>query len=212
MASKTEICNLAIGHLGTAKEINDLDTERSQEAQACRRFYSISLESTIRDVKPSFARKFINLSLVQQQPTAEWQFMYRYPNDVLYVKRILSGLRNDNRQTRIPYLIGQDSSGAVIYTDMESAVMEVITKVDNPTIYPPDFILMLSFRLAMYIAPVLTGGNAFTGITKELYEKYAYHLMLSNQNTFNEEQRDEEPQSEFIRAREGEVMLPWHRR
>jgi len=137
MASKTEICNLAIGHLGTGKLIADFTTEQSAEAKACRRFYDPTLETTIRDVSPTFARKFVTLALVEETPTTEWDYSYRYPNDILKVRRILSGTRNDSRQSKVSYIEGFDNTGKLIYTDAADAVIEAIAKCDIPSLYPP---------------------------------------------------------------------------
>ena len=47
MASSTEIANLALSHLGNGTEIADLETERSSEASACRRFYDVALAQVL---------------------------------------------------------------------------------------------------------------------------------------------------------------------
>lgn len=204
MASKTEICNLAISHLGIAKEIGDIITENSQEANACRRFYDVARDAIIRDYAWPFCRMFKALPLVAQNPTDEWLFAYRYPNDVLKIKRILSGIRNDTRQSRVPYVISQDSVGKLILCDIEQAQIEYITTEDDPLVYPPDFILAFSYRLASYIAPRITGGNAFGAMSENLMKMYRYHLSIAIHNCSDEEQREEEVQSEFIRVRNGE--------
>lgn len=201
MASKTEICNLAISHLGIAKEISDFVTENSQEANACRRFYDVARDAVLRDFAWPFCRMFMALPLVANNPTDEWLYAYRYPNNALKIKRILSGLRNDNRQSRVPYIISQDSTGKLILCNIDQAQIEYITTEDDPLIYPADFILMFSYRLAAYIAPRITGGNAFTGIGENMMKMYQYHLALARHNAADEEQREEEPESEFIRGR-----------
>lgn len=201
MASKTEICNLAISHLGIAKEIADIVTENSQEANACRRYYDINRDATLRDFCPPFCIMFKALPLVELDPNDEWGFSYRYPNDVLMIKKVLSGIRNDNRQSRVPYKIGQDITGKLIFCDIEDAQIEYVTTEDDPLVYQPDFVLALSYRLAAYIAPRITGGNAFTGMGEKLMSMYQLHLSLAKHNAFQEEQRDEEPDSEFVRGR-----------
>lgn len=202
MASKTEICNFAISHLGTAKEISDLETENSQEAKVCRRFYDVALESTLRDFDWSFARKVKTLSLVEEEPNDEWSFSYRHPVDCIRILKIQSGTRNDTRQSRVSFFEGRDDVGRLVYTDQEDAIINYISKTENPQLYPPDFMLCLSFRLAYLIAPRITGGNAFTGIAKDMYTAYQMHLSQARQNALTEEQREEVVESEFVRGRE----------
>ena len=40
---KTELCNLALSKLGISTFIADVDTEKSLEAQACRKWFDITL-------------------------------------------------------------------------------------------------------------------------------------------------------------------------
>lgn len=203
MASKTEICNFAISHLGTAKEISDIDTDKSEEALVCKRFYEICKDATLRDFAWPFAVRFQALQLVEENPTDEWSYSYRYPIGCKYIKRILSGQRNDSHQTRVPYKIGSDTVGKLIYCDKEDAEIEFIADIDNPNFFTDDFCLALSYRLASYIAPRITGGNAFGEMSRMMLEKYAQHLALARQNAFNEMQADREVESEFIRVRGG---------
>lgn len=201
MASETEIANLALGHLGIGKEIADLDTERSSEAAACRRFYDISRDATLRDFSWPFATKFDDLALIEEDPTTEWAYAYVYPPDCLMIRRILSGTRNDTRQSRVPYKIAQGDSGLVVYTDAEDAVLEYTVKAEDPTIYPADFKMAMAFRLAVYIAPKVTGGDPFK-VGERCFAMYNMEITRAKASVINEEQAEEEVDSQFIRARE----------
>jgi len=99
MESDTALCNLAISHLGSSSEIANVETERSKEAAACRRFLSDTKREAFRDLKPPFATVIETLSLVEEDPNSEWSFSYRYPTDCSFFLRILSGTRNDSRQS-----------------------------------------------------------------------------------------------------------------
>lgn len=201
MASKTEICNQSLSHLGIGKEIANFTTEASQEAQACRRFYDQALEATLRDFNWPFATKFAALGLIEEDPTTEWSYSYRYPTDCLKIRRILSGVRNDKRDTRVEYKVGQDDSGLLIYTDMEDAEIEYTLNATDPQFYPSDFTNALAFRLAMYIAPRLTGGDPFK-MGDRAAKMYDYEVSRAKATALNEEQETVEAESEFIRARE----------
>ena len=102
MATKIEICNMALSHLGTGKVIQSL-TERSEEARSINTFYDVAYVATIRDFSIPSTKKFLTLQLVEENPTSEWRYSYRYPNECVLIKRILSGTRNDSRQTRVPF-------------------------------------------------------------------------------------------------------------
>lgn len=110
-SSKTEIVNIALAHLGVGSEISNLDTDQSTEANAMRRFYESAKDEVLRDLNWPFTTVFASLALVEEDPTDEWSYSYRYPSDALKIRRVLSGLRNDTRQSRVPYKLGQDASG-----------------------------------------------------------------------------------------------------
>jgi len=200
-SSKTEICNLALSHLGIGTEISNVDTEQSTDAATMRRFYEIAKDECFRDFNWPFATKFATLALVEEDPTEEWGFSYRYPSDCLRLRRILSGVRNDNRQSRVPYKIGQDDSGLLIYTDMEDAEIEYTKMSDDPSLYPSDFTMALSYKLAFYVAPRLAKGDPF-GLGQKSAQNYMLYMNKAANNALNEQQDEEDPQAEYIRSRE----------
>lgn len=200
MATKSEIANLALSHLGVGKEISNLDTDNSSEGAVCRRFYEISKDATLRDFPWPFATKFRALALIDENPTTEWDYAYRYPTDCLKVRRILSGQRTDTNDSRESYKIGRDDGGQIIYTDFRDANIEYTLRANDPGQYPPDFTLALSFRLAFYIAPTVTAGDPFQ-LQQKMMQMYMYEISTAAKTAVNEEQPDVEPNSEFERSR-----------
>lgn len=199
--SKTVIANLALSHLGSGKEIGDLDTENSDEANTIRRFYDEALKKILEDFDWPFASKIADLTQVATNPNDEWNYSYRYPADCVRVRRILSGIRTDNRQSRIPYKISKDSGGRLIFTDLDSAKLEYTEKIETVELYPAAFVMAMSYLLAMYGAPRITGGDPF-GLGPKAAENYVAELTNAKSNALNEEQPDQPTESEFVRARE----------
>jgi hypothetical protein len=205
-SSSTEICNLALSHLAQGQEIANLDTEKSDAAAACRRFYEIARDEMLRAFHWPFATKFAFLGLVEELDVdsaggSEWRYSYRYPVDCLKLRRILSGSRNDNRQSRVPYKIARDENGSLIYSDLEEAEVEYTVKVTEVIYFQPDFVMALSLLLAAYIAPRLTNGDPFR-LGNRAVELHKMAYMHASANAVGEEQQEELPESEFIRARD----------
>jgi hypothetical protein len=200
MASDTEICNLALTHIGVGAEIANLATDKGQEAQACRRVYDTCLKKALRDFEWPFASKVLALALVTADPTSEWSFSYQYPTDCLHFRKILSGKRNDSRQSRIPYKFSYGDSGQVIFTDKSNAEGEYTVYVSDPARFPPDFQMALSLLIGAYISPRLTKGDPFK-VGDRCLKLYEYEISRAKATAVNEEQGEEEPDSEFIRGR-----------
>lgn len=199
-SSKTEICNLGLFHIGVGIQIANIDTEKSNEATVMNRIYDTTLDEVLRDGYWPFASTIQSLALVSTQPNNEWAFAYRYPSDCLKVRRILSGVRNDTHQSRVPYKIIQDSQGLLILTDMSLAQIEYTVRTSNPLLMPSDFVMAFSLRLGSYAAPHMTGGDPFKMGDKAL-QIYQMSVVKAQANAINEEQVDQEPDSEFIRGR-----------
>lgn len=196
MASNTEICNLALLHLGVGKEIGNLETEKSSEATACRRAFTICRDNVLRDFNWPFATKFADLALVETDPTDEWGFSYTYPNDCVNFRRIV----NDDPENPIPYRIVEDANISLIYADEANPVGEYTRKVTEPARFSPDFVLALSFLVAAVIAPAITNGDPFK-VGERAMRLYELKIDNAKANAANEEQPDQPPDSEFITIR-----------
>jgi hypothetical protein len=195
-----EICNLAISNLGTGKEIASID-ENSAEANACRRYYATALEETLRGYAWPFANKVNALQLVEENPTEEWGFSYGYPVDCLQAIRIVSGNRNEALQDRIEYKVTNGESSQLIFTDQDNAILEYTIKVEDPSRFPSDFKMALSFLLSVYIAPRLTKGDPYK-MGDKMMRMFDYWISKAATAAYNEEQPPENPESAFVRARE----------
>jgi hypothetical protein len=200
MASRTEICNLALSHLGNANEIGNLETEKSAEASACRRFYDTTRDQTLRDFSWPFATKIASLALIESDPNSEWDYAYGYPSDCLLIRRILSGISPDTSATRVPYRVANGTSGLYIFTDKEDAEIEYTIRVDDPTLYPPDFVMAFSLRLAHFIAPRVTGADEYK-LGDRALKLYAMEISTAQMSAVGEEQAYLPPESEFITVR-----------
>lgn len=201
MLSAVDLCNLALSHLGVSTEIANLETEKSKEAQACRRFYPVTRDEALRDFPWPFATAIGALALVEEAPTVEWGYAYRYPAACLAVRRILSGAgRVERPDTRIPYRIARDAAGLLILTDQPQAEAEWTVLVDDPQQYPPDFVAAVALLLAANIAPRVTGGDQFK-LGALAFQKYLLSVDKARATAANEESADRPADSEFLTVR-----------
>lgn len=204
-SSAIQVCNFALSHLGVGKAISSLD-ESSKEAEACNLFYEPARDEMLSSFVWPFATKNLALGLVSTKgdtahPTTEWYYSYRYPADALYLQKILSCIRNDNRQSRVPYELAADSTGTLIFTDQQNAVIRYTSTLgQNPARWAPDFAFALSYRIAAYVAPRVTGGDPFK-VGQLALQMWKMSLAQARASAANEIQVDEQPDAELIRAR-----------
>ena len=192
---------MALSHLGVSKEIENLDTDKSQEASACNRFYEPARDEVLEDFNWPFAEKRVYLNKVDDTPTTDWLYSYAYPSEAVSLIRIPSGIRNDTFDTKIPFKVVHGDSGKLIYTDQQDAEMIYTKRVTDVSRYTAKFRMALSLKLAGYIAARVTGGDPFK-LQNKAEAKYLRVLKEAQAAALNEQQKEEDPDSEFIRARE----------
>lgn len=192
---------MSLSHLGQGKAIADLDTENSEAASACRTFYDVTVQEVLSSYNWAFATKFRELSLVAEDPTDEWSYSYRYPSDCLKFRRILSGIRTDTRDSRVPYKMAKDSAGRLIYTDKYQAECEYTENVTDPTFFPPNFVAAVSYLLAYKVSPRVAGSDP-RRLGDAAYKNYVMCIATAQSQDRKEEQPDIEPDGEFVRARD----------
>lgn len=198
--AEIDLYNLALSHVGNSKECQSTD-ENSAEARACRRFYAQTRDEILREFPWPFAKVTVALALVEDDPTTEWTYAYRYPVDCLYFRRILGDCRMEIRETRVPYLVGRDSNGKLLYTDREDAVAEYTTAVEDTSTFDPLFAQAVAFKLGFYIAPRVTAGDPFK-LGARAFGLYRQTMEQAADMALNEQQDDPDPDSTFMLVRE----------
>ncbi len=199
MASKIEILNMAISHLGTGKEVQSFN-EKTEEAAAGNRFFDTAVDFVSVDVPWPFLTRYIAVGLIDRNPTSEWEFSYRYPSDAVFMRRILSGIRNDTPHTKVVYTLASDDKGLLIYTDKENAEIEYSVAPTNFALFPKDFTLAVSAFLATLIVPKLTRGDQFK-LGERAFQLYNATVRAARARAFNEQEDEPLPESEFISSR-----------
>ena len=200
MSSKTEIVNLSLNHLGMDKEIANVDTEDSKAARLGKRFFDTARDAVLRDFDWPFATALTDLALVETNPNDDWGYSYRHPSDAVKLRRIPSGARVDSLASRIPFRVGRDSQGLLIFTNQSQAKMEYTARVESVELYSADFILALSYRLAIYMAPGLTAGDPYK-LRDQAAKMYLFEISKAQSSAVGEEQPDQAAESEFITER-----------
>ncbi len=212
MSSAEDICNLALSHVGSSAEIQDLLQERSPEAEVCRRFYEIDRDRVFRDFMWPFASQLAPLALVQENPNILWRYSYRYPSDCLVIDRIISrscwplpngqyaGNHRDSIQSMVKLDMGQDSQGQLIFTNEKDAILKYTIRILDPTKYPADFTMAFSYLLAADIGPRISKGDSLK-LSDRALANYGSMLSVARAMSANEIKMDAPLEAETIRAR-----------
>lgn len=199
----TQVVNLSLRHLGSSNEVSDYLTERSQEARAARAFFEIARDEALRDCKLPISRRRVKLAVVSEDPEGLYMYAYRIPSDCLDVRGLVLP------QPVSSYLVGggslpayeisSDDSGGLIYSNIAELQIYYTHRITNMDQLPSDFRMALSYKLAFYMAPSISGGDPFKrGQTcAAAYDVWVGKCM---KNAYNEEPGQNAPPSELVNA------------
>ena len=190
MASKVDICNLALRSLG-ATTITSL-TEDSVEAAACNGVYEIVKRAELRKHPWSFAITRESLAADATAPEFGRENAFQLPSDFI---RLLSDYEERNTND-VDWVI----EGRKIYTN-DSAPLEVryIYDVTDPTEFDALFCKVLAYAIALELCEQLTQSN-----TKKAGIKEEYKDTIAEAKRVNaiEKTADRPPSDPWITARD----------
>lgn len=200
--TKPIIYNLALSALLLSKEITDVDTDTSNEVRILNTHWDIALEASLSDMDLDSTMQELTLELLASLTNETWTYAYEYPTNCLFLRRIKSLQKTDNRGTHISKSIALYGAKKAVYTDEYQAVIECIPKnIDLGTLNPMAG-LAIAYKLAYLSAPLLVGKGA-AKLRRTIKEDYTVakseaqeHDKLENFNYESDELR-----SEWVEAR-----------
>lgn len=157
MSSVVEICNLALGHLGK-DDISSID-EATTEARACKKFYQITLDTTLQVYPWSFAKTTVALAEIANTKSNKWLHAYTRPSDCLKLLMVTDESMADYMPSGDGIIQGahkHEVEGQVIFCDLKVAYLVYTKKVTDPGLFPPTFVDAIAAALAARCAMPIT--------------------------------------------------------
>lgn len=223
MATDVDICNDALGKIGSRSNIASL-VENTNEAIKCNLYYAVTRDEILQMAQWGFATGLVKPVVFKQAPgtpggvaatawttaypAPPWLYSYTYPANILAVQAIVPVLVNSS----YPYIlaaaaafeIGADSSAGVdvqvILTNQVDAIAVVTKAVTLTTLFSPLFRSALSYALAAKLAGPLTGDKE---MAKTMFALANNAIMQARENHANQGLTIIDQEAEWILAREG---------
>lgn len=203
MASKTSVCNEALFHLKNSKTLTDVDTDDSVQSRAFLMFYDDALREMYEEFEFPFSKTIEDLALVEDDPDdgAEWGHSYRRPSLCAKPRYIVDGnMAPSAISPRIAFEEGADSTGGLIFTDEDDAVLCYSKIITNVALMPGKFRKALSYKLAYLVAPTLCGEDR-AGLGQKAFALYELEYSRAKAEALNTRQSGTPRESEFIEGR-----------
>lgn len=180
MANAVEICNLALGHIGSDANIASITPpDGSAEAGYCARYYPLARKLTIALAQWSFATKRAQLAEVANTSVV-WLFAYSQPADCIKPYRVLKAGAT-NEQDGASFTI----EGGVIYTNEPEAKLVYTRDITDTTKFTPEFISALSWMMASYLAGPIIKGNEGANAAAKLRERAVSETRMASAGDAN---------------------------
>jgi hypothetical protein len=200
MASPVIIANMALSKIGVREIISDL-TEASTEARTCNLYYDHVRDFTLAQSPWQFATRRKLLDLIETDPNAEWTYRYGVPVDMVEPRYIEGAGRNIANEDRPPWTLegNADTERLTLMADASAPILVYTTNAVSTNLYPPHFVQLMAWNLAVEIVLPLTMKEDLWKMSKSaalgaLAEAKAHML--------NQGGEDVPIDSEFVRARE----------
>jgi hypothetical protein len=166
MASKVQICNLALSKIG-ASNIIALDNE-TKEGRQCSYLFDLMRDAVLTSYPWNFALKRAELAQLSEVPDFEFYYQYQLPSDCLRVVDIYDSGSD--------YVIEGDR----LLTDDDEVNIKYIARIADTTLYHPNFIEAFSLRLAADLAVAIANDKSLKATLLQEYRLAVFEAYKLN--------------------------------
>lgn len=158
--TKSKIYNLALSALLLAREVSEIETDKSNEVRVLNIHWDVALESTLKDLNLDSLSSPIPLELISELDGNPWLYVYKYPTTCGLLRRLVSGTLTDNNRTHISKRVAMHEGQKAIFTNEYAAVAECLPLNVSLAAFSPMAGMALAYKLAYLSAPLITGKGA----------------------------------------------------
>lgn len=168
MASKVDICNLALTKLG-ASRINSLDDD-SVEARACKAIYDDVADEVMAIGPWQAVKSRAALAQLSDTPAFGWAYQYSLPTDPFCLAVVSI---NEDKAGSIPFEI----EGNLLLTDEATVSIKYLKRITDTQAYDIYLKQAIVERLMADLAYPITGQQALSEKLMSYFEQHAQVLL-----------------------------------
>lgn len=201
-SGETNICNLALGRLGSSR-ILDI-AENSTEARACALQYPILRDELLRMHRWNFATKRETLTAIVAAPAFGWGKQFALPSDCLRVHQ-LNGWE-ENQEPR-----KWEIEGKYLLTDDTAAQIRYTARVTDPAQFDALFVSALACMLAARIAKDVTGSATMGAEALQEFERILKpNAQIIDSQESRRKRKREWVESDLVKSRQANSLTTGH--
>lgn len=158
--SPTTIANLALSCIGIAQRVADIGSDDSKQAVQANRWYPYARDFVLRKGLWPWATRHTTPGLAGGSSStpynAEWQYAYRRPADCIKVLRVVDPALGRRSSQPIPFALESDTESLLIMCDLPVAEIAYTARIENTSLFDPDFDTAVAWKLAAYLVGPLS--------------------------------------------------------
>jgi hypothetical protein len=186
MATKVQICNMALTHLGV-KNITAL-TDTTEQARKCDQLFDPMRDEVLRAHEWHFATKVEALALIEDEESPGWEYVYTYPARCLYLRGLLTEDGEPASPERFEEVLATGNVRGLA-CDLEDAWARYTYQVQDPALFDPVFTAALAYKLAAETAVALTGKPDLKQLMEQAYLRKLEEAKRSNRSEVGQQQK-----------------------
>ena len=205
--SRTGIANMALSHVGANSTLENLDSDKTEEAKQCRIWYDFSRQQVLEVFDWNFARRRIGLALhgdvISETATDPWAgvwgFRYQYPADGIIIRKIQNPNAPPGDASPFDVELSVDGETKSILTNVEDAVVVYTFDLKANELFSATFVQAFSHLLASQIAWSLVQKRK---VQTDQFTLYRTVLPAAAAINANEQVKPPPREAEWIRIRD----------
>lgn len=184
MATKADICNLALSLLGDSASVTSITPpDGSPQAGNCARWYPLALRQLTEAFDWSFLTKRIRPAALSSLDTTlyKWRYAYNVPSDCVRLIKVETedGPFCPLREVSFEVEHHDKNSSRLLLCNAETPIVSYVSLSDNPSIYPTYFVQALVPLLASMLVGPLKRTDAASQMATNLLALYQNALTIA---------------------------------
>ena len=173
MASREEICNIALAFLGQ-KPISSFDDDQTKEAMYCRALFTHARDATLRMHPWNFATKRVELAVSATAPECEYSHAFPLPSDYLQRQQLFGAedMTTEVTDYRIEY-------GSVL-TNEDALFLRYTAAIEEDGRFDSIFVMALAAQLSMALAYPITGKSTQMQAMQQLLDYWLSQARIAD--------------------------------
>jgi hypothetical protein len=167
MATKVDICNLALAGLGDPAGITSISPpDNSVQANYCAIFYPIALNSLLDNGPWSFSTRRVLLAS-RTNESLEWLYAFSVPSDMFSISKLLSDRIGPINEYTVEIAIDNTK---ILYCNEQIVELTYTSSNVSEAFFPPMFVDALITVLRYYLAGPIIKGDVGAAASRSLID------------------------------------------